>query len=192
MRIHGYQLYPLIAVAMLAAATTWLERITRNDTPESGAATARHDPDTIVSRTHMLSYDRNGTLIRILDAEELRHFPDDGSGELTHPRLEVIGANRTVYLEAAHGIVQADGDRVDLDGEVRGRSESGANTVPVQLRTETLTIWPDSQRAVSHSPTTLIQGTNTVSGLSMQADNLFGTLIVTGSVRATIKRNPAP
>ena len=54
------------------------------------------------------------------------------------------------------------------------------------LDSETLTVWPEAQRARTDSKVVMTRGAGRASAQGMRADNLFGTLELIGEVSATM------
>ena len=55
---------------------------------------------------------------------------------------------------------------------------------------ETLTVWPEDERAETRDPVVLTQGVSTAHANGLKSDNLFGTLDLLGSVRVHMPRSP--
>ena len=66
------------------------------------------------------------------------------------------------------------------------RRPGQAGALPLALDSETLTVWPDAQRARTDSPVLMTRGTARASARGMRADNLFGTLELIGEVSTTM------
>lgn len=172
--------YPIVALALLAAVTIWLERTTR--TPDTTERIARTNPDFIGSNVRVTSFDADGRLSYELDAVRMTHYPQSGITDLEQPYLRHHGDTGQTTVRALRGETAPDADVVDLHGEVivRRSNPNGEDTI---ITTEHLTVWPDSQRAASDSPVIIKQGNITASGDGMRADSLAGTLDLVGATR---------
>ncbi len=84
--------------------------------------------------------------------------------------------------------VSPGGEQVDMRGEVKVRRPGAADDPALALDSETLTVWPDSYRALTDSPVVLTRGNTRADALGMRADNLFGTLELLGQVRVNMPR----
>ena len=185
---HGFRLYPLIGLTLIAAASLWLERSTRIDDPAAETA-LQTGPDFTASHTYTRSYAKDGRLHYELHAESLSHFPAQGSNQaerslLAQPRLMLNQADSRIRIDSALATVSPGGERVDFSGGVRIVRERTGDRVEQQLNTTALTVWPDVQRASSDHPVTLKQGRTQASALGLQVDNLLGTLELKGQVKA--------
>jgi len=183
--INAYRLYPLLAVALLAAGTTWLERITRPETPGIDAPSTT--PDALINNARVLRYDKQGRLVQQLDAVTMRHYPADGSADLTEPRLELYQEGGQIAIRAAEGHVTAGAEQINLRGAVHAtRITRETRNTPLEFDSETLRVRPDEQQAATDDPVVVRQGGSTIHSQSMRSDNIFGTLQFAGSVRSTI------
>ncbi len=184
MRVDTWRLYPVMALAVLAGASAWLERITRVD--DAVLATGQSGPDFIAHDTRVVGFGADGRQRYELVAERLEHFPADGITRLHRPRLQLQGEDGAALISARAADVSPGGEQVDLAGEVRVRRPATTTALALALDSETLTVWPDAQRARTDSPVVMTRGAGRASAQGMRADNLFGTLELIGEVSATM------
>jgi len=184
MRVDTWRLYPIFALAVLAGGSVWLERITRIDDPVTIAE--QTGPDFIAHDTRVVGFSALGARRYELVAERLEHFPASDITRLHQPRLQLHGEEGTTTITARAADVSPGGEQVDLAGEVRVRRPGQAGALPLALDSETLTVWPDAQRARTDSPVLMARGTARASARGMRADNLFGTLELIGEVSTTM------
>ncbi len=78
-----------LALLLLALLTQWLGGVLQPAAPP--AREARHDPDYFASRLLLTELGPDGLVRQRLEAEELVHYPDDDSSELSRPRIERFG-----------------------------------------------------------------------------------------------------
>ncbi len=185
--INTYRLYPIVVLALLAGASVWLERVTR--TEEAGtAATTQTGPDFIAEGTRIVGYGMDGSQRYELFADRLSHFPQGDITRLDQPRLRMNKQDRETHISAAHADVSPGGEQVDMKGAVHVRRPAAETDPALSLDSETLTVWPDTYRALTDSPVQLKRGTMRADALGMRADDLFGTLELTGKVRVNMPR----
>ena len=174
------RLYPVIALAILAATTFWLERVTR--VPElRDSAEVRADPDFIGEHIHVVSFDEDGRQHYELIAERVVHYPADDVTELDLPRIRYASGQGEVRISAAFGESRLAGEVIFLAGDVQVFRDDAAGGPDMHLASRTLTVWPDEERARSDDPVVLTRGDSIARGDKMKADNLFGTLELIGN-----------
>lgn len=188
MRIHAYQIYPVVALAALAGATVWLERVTAVDEPRTAEATTVR-PDLIADNTRLVSYGSDGRQRYELLADEVVHYTGDDVTTLTRPRLRYQSEGREVRITADTGRVSDGGQRVDLSGQVQAERAAAPGGAPLGFTSNTLTVWPDDQRAETHDPVVLTRNPTVIHAAGLKADNLFGKLDLLGNVRVHMPRS---
>lgn len=183
----AYRLYPLIALALLAGASIWLERISRDDAP-AAVAHEQTGPDFVAEQARVVGFGADGSQRYELVSERMAHFPQGDITRIALPRLVMYSENRSTRITAMQGEVSPGGERVDLSRDVRVRRGGDGSSTELSLDTETLSVWPDDHRAESQSPVTLVQGRSTAQALGLRANNLFGTLELIGQARVHMPR----
>lgn len=177
-----YRLYPLFALALLAAVSVWLERVTRVE--ESAPSQQVHSgPDFTATETRIRGHGEDGQPSYELHARSLSHYPDRDVIVLETPSLNLHKGERDTYITAARGEVLPGGDQVELIDDVHIRRPQTTDNPALELDTTALTIWPDEQRALSAQPVELRREHSRATALGMRADNLFGNFELIGQVR---------
>jgi lipopolysaccharide export system protein LptC len=184
------RLYPLIALAVLAAATVWLERATRSD-GERAATGLRHEPDLMIQTFTLRRYDKTGAEQYELTGSRLVHFPDDDSSVIAGPELVFAGEGRPLTVRGNQGTVFEQGQKVFLEGDVQAERAADARHAAMSFRSPTLTLWPEDERAETRSPLVLTQGRTVIHAQALEAQNLIGELKLAGGVTALLQRNKA-
>lgn len=179
------RLYPILALAALAAATVWLERATRSPDPRPIAAVREH-PDFIGEDVHLSRFDDAGQLHYTLVASRVWHYPLGDITEFEHPRLRYETDDGLVRAFADHGESHEGGEVIYLRGNAEIYRDAHGDRPDTTLLSDSLTLWPDEQRAASDDPVVLTQGRTVSFGNAMRADNLFGTLELIGNARVII------
>ncbi|AUM00768.1 MAG TPA: LPS export ABC transporter periplasmic protein LptC [Pseudothauera hydrothermalis] len=189
MRVPAHRLYPVIALALLAGGTYWLARISapEDDNPRQ---TERGKPDFVATGARLQGFDANGRERYELLADRISHYPGTDVSLFDNPRLTQRASDgRRLFLTADSGEAYQQGDEILMRGNVRGRRSGLAGQADDTLSTETLTVWPKDERALSRSPVVLTRGNTVIHAQGLQADNIFGTLRLTGQVHATLPRS---
>lgn len=90
-----------------------------------------------------MTLDAAGLPERRLTAQRLRHYPDDGSSELDDPVLVVYSDDGPpLHARSARAWINARGDEILLEQEVRLERAATAQSAPIELRTSELLVLP--------------------------------------------------
>ena len=188
MRPSAQQLYPVLALVVLAGGTVWLDRVTSDESAGSRSV-VRSTPDFTAEGTRLTSFDRTGALRYELDSDKVTNYPASGITELDQPRLRYLGQGRELRVIPRSGTISKGGDEVFLAGEVKSERDGTAGSAAMSFASETLKIWPDEERAETSDPVVLTQGGTIARALSLKTDNLFGTLDLIGKASVHFPRN---
>ena len=184
--IDAWRLYPVIALAALAAGSLWLERVTRPDEPLQQVE--QTTPDFIVSGSRVVGFGAQGDQRYELLSERMEHYPASDITRLHQPRLRIQRDTTTTLISARSADVAPGGERIDFAGDVRVRRPGAGGAPALGLDAQTLAVWPDAHRASSNTAVVLTRGDSRATAQGMRADNLFGTLELIGNVRAQLPR----
>lgn len=179
------RLYPLIALAALAAATVWLERTTRSDDPRPAAQVRTH-PDFIGTNIRVSSFGEDGELRYTLVAATVRHYPLDDVTEFGAPRLRYETEEGLLRASADQGESRQGGQVLHLRGSAEIYRDGVAGNPDISLRSDSLTLWPDDHKASTDDPVVLTQGRTVAHGNAMRADNIFGMFELIGDARVSL------
>lgn len=170
------------------------ERILR--APASGPMT--HEPDYFVDRLKVLKVDEQGAPSLRIEAQRMRHFPDDRTVEFESPRIVTLASDRPeIRVQASRGIGPDDGSKVELIGAVEIRREAQARdslTSPaaaprsraLTATTTRATVLLDERIVTSGEPVEIEIGADRLSGTGMRLESESRRLEVESAVRATI------
>lgn len=132
----------LLLLTSVVIAGWWLQR--PRDGEEAGSQPGERRPDYVVEGVRGLVLDTDGLPHRRLDAERLRHYPDDGSSELDEPVLIVYPDEGPPWRARSRSArINADGDEVLLERDVRLRRAATARMAAIELRTSELRVLPE-------------------------------------------------
>jgi lipopolysaccharide export system protein LptC len=179
-------LFPLLLLGMLAGLTYWLDLASRAPTGTDDGK-SRHDPDYIVTQFLAKRFDTEGNLQHTLTAEELRHYPDDDSSEITLPHLIYHRAPVTT-ISARTAQISSKGEHVQLIDEVRIVRSGSADKPDGVLTTARLDTWPDAEIAKSSHPVTMTQGPSSIRGSGFSIDNTLSYFVLEGPVNGIFFR----
>ena len=175
--------FPLLILAVLAAVTFWLDRtITYSDLARINAA--RHDPDYIVAGLTATSLDTRGEVKQRLTAEEMRHFPDNDTTNLTKPRFMNFTPNRpsiTVTSETAK--LSGDGKDIHFYDNVNVVRAAFAPRPELTLTTSYLHVTPDTNLAVTDRPVRIQDAYTVVDANGLELNGATRVLKLGGRVK---------
>lgn len=183
-------LFPLIIVALLAAASFWLEHVVRNET-RNGLGKDRHDPDAIVHNFAVERFDRSGTLRSRLTASKLTHYPDTDTADVEKPHVSFLQEASVTNFSSEHALADNRQRNVLMFGQVRGERPATPGNSAQTLSTDELTVWVDDEIARTQHPVRYTSGGSQIDAIGADWNNLTGLLNLHGNVQATLQPKPA-
>ncbi len=191
MKLWSSAALPLTLLLALAVLSFWLRYATELP-DERNDGKSRHDPDFIVNTATAHKLDKSGKLLYTLVADEIRHYPDDDTTDLTNPKLEYFDPTKpTVTTSAVRGQVSPGGERVELSERVEVRRAATDRQAELVLETPDLTVLTDEEKAFTKSRVVITQGKSWVQGVGMQIDNKLQTYLLESQVTGEIASHPA-
>jgi lipopolysaccharide export system protein LptC len=186
------RLTALVAIALLlvlAGASYWYSiKSSRSALPNRSDPQA---PDFIATTVALTQYDKDGRAERRFFADELTHFPDTRV-EVLAPRMVSLRPDQPqLEVRAQQALVENDGQKVTLRGQVRVTRKPDKDTPPMSLATERLIAYPDEDRYVSEVPVRLTRGASEATARGMEYDNTSRQLKMAGEVRTVLANQAA-
>jgi lipopolysaccharide export system protein LptC len=175
---------------MLALLTFWINKTVQPSAPKIDGS-SRHDPDYIMSNFVTKQTDVNGNLRFQLAAVEMRHFPDDDSTYLQSPRYTQFTLGKApTHVQSLRGVVSADGEKVELFGNVKITRPAFSNKGENTLETDHLNIFPNQDLVTTDSPVIIRQAPKTIIyATGMIYEKKLGTLNLLHKVRAHYEKS---
>jgi lipopolysaccharide export system protein LptC len=189
MNSRAHSLFPVIVLTLLAGVSIWLDRATQQS-PTVKTDKTRHEPDFTADKITLRRFDLTGKIQHVLVADSMVHYGDDESTELVKPRLDYLNRPEPVRIESEHAAVSKDGETVVLTEQVFLRRAPHDGKPESTLRTDQMTVWPDTEKMRADKPVTLTEGRTIITAERMESDNIAGEVRLQGNVRGTIYRNP--
>lgn len=166
--INARQLLLAIVLAALGAAAWWWHDLLPPEEPPPVARERR--PDYVVEQIKATEMGADGQVHRQLEAETLRHYPDDGSSELDKPSLTIYTEEGPPWQATADtGWVSQDGRELRLRGNVAIDRPADATNPPVRIETEALLVHPREEYAETDLPVRLTSGPDWVRSVGLRA-----------------------
>lgn len=137
------------------SALWWLDTLRAPEERPEVPAAERHEPDHYFTGFRLRAHDGVGAPRYLLDGRRLVRYADDGSGEVSAPRLRYSPPGAPPWnITGERGTLAADGGRVDIDGDVvMTRAPGGRDAVTI--RTARMTVFTDAGRAQTDRPVTV-------------------------------------
>ncbi len=174
-------LVPLAAVAFFAALTYWLDARVAASAAERLKPT-QSAPDHFMERFVIEKTATTGRVDQVIVGAKATHFPSGNTTIIEQPKyvsnvdgkasLDVRAQKGVMYNNAStKGVEQADfsGKVVAVQGAFNGRD-------PIRYESETLAVYPQTQRATTKDVTRTVSGDRivTTQGIEIDAENQTG------------------
>jgi lipopolysaccharide export system protein LptC len=188
--INHFSIYlPVILMGVLALGTYWLVRTAPVFAPAAPSHALRHEPDYFMRDFEVKSFEPSGRLRSEVQGVEGRHYPDTDTLEIDQVHMRSISPQGQVTVATAdRGLSNADSTEVQLFGNaivVREplTDDSGRFYPRMELRSEFLHAFTDTERVSTHLPVVLTRGEDRFTGDSMNFDNVTRVVELHGRVR---------
>ena len=187
---------PIILTGALALGSYWLVRNAPKLVLSPAPVAVSHEPDFFMRGFVIKNFLPNGDLRSEVSGTEGRHYPDTDTLEVDQVRIRSISPDGLVTRASANrGLSNADGSEVQLFGNaiVVRDAATGPNGKPLprlELRSEFLDVFLDTERVRSNKPVTLTRGADRFTANSMDYDNLSGVANLEGRVRGVLVPQP--
>lgn len=84
---------PVLLMGALAMGSYWIVKSAPEPKPEAPAKPVVHEPDYFMRGFSLRAYHPSGSLRSEVAGRELRHYPDNGTLEVDHPRILALTAD---------------------------------------------------------------------------------------------------
>jgi lipopolysaccharide export system protein LptC len=186
------RLFPLLLMAALALLTLWLDHQVRVEGGEHPSL-RRHDPDYLVTNFTTTTYNRDGHADTVLAAEQMQHYPDDDSTEVTQPRLVQSKPEQPrLTVQADRGKISREGDEIFLYDHVVLLRDATATEPPARMTTTFLHILRDRSLVRTDRDVLFEQEGRSLAGRGMEYRTDTRELFLRADVRARFQPPKAP
>lgn len=174
---------PLAILLLLAALSFWIERSVQ--LTGDGNQSDRVEPEGIMENFDALRTDPAGQPHYRLSAKELRHYSGSKRTELASPRFVQLDAeNGEVSAMAQQAALSADGQEVDLRGDVVVERAARPGQSAMTLRTERLLVFPERDLLRAPGEIDIVEGSTALRAGAMEYDAKQRVIKLTGRVQA--------
>ncbi len=132
---------PLVILLLLAGLSFWIEQSVQ--LTANGDAVTQTDPEGIMENFNALRTDLQGKPVQRLSAKRLKHYSGSKRTEMEAPHLVQLDAQSgNVSTTAREAQVSADGNQIDLRGDVNVLRDARPGQSAMTLRTAHLLAFP--------------------------------------------------
>lgn len=174
---------PFAILLLLALLSFWIERAVQGNGDD--AQSTGVEPEGIMENFDALRTNPNGQPQYRLSAARLKHYSGGKRTELDSPRFVQLDAELgEVRATADRATISAEGDEVDLRGNVVVERAASAAQPAMVLRTAQLLVFPDRDLLRAPGRVFIQDGVNTVQAGAMEYDAARRVIKLSGRVQA--------
>ena len=183
---------PVVLMGVLALGTYWLVRSTPLAMQAEQETPARHEPDYLMRKFSVKTFDGSGRLKSEVLGSNARHYPDTDTMEIDLVHIRSFNEEgRLTTATAGRALTNGDASEVQLIGNARVVREpvvdkAGQPQPRMEYRSEFLHAFMNTERVISHKPVELIRGNDHFTADTMDFDNLDGVMQLRGRVKGIL------
>lgn len=184
---------PVMLMGLLALGTYWLVRSTPLLETGSTEQPLRKDPDYLMQRFSIKTFDSDGRLKSEVYGEQARHYPHTDILEIDQVRIRSFNSRGHLTVATAQrALANNDASEVQLMGDAQVVREAtvdrAGTTLPrVSFNGEFLHAFLEEERIKSHKPVALTRGNDRITAESMDYSNFDQVVELRGRVRGTLQ-----
>ena len=188
---------PVVLMGVLALGTYWLVRSTPQSMPPVPQSPARHEPDYIMRKFSVKTFDASGRLKSEVAGTDARHYPDTDTLEIDLVRIRSFDeVNRLTTATAKRALTNGDASEVQLFGDAHVVREPSVDSTGQaqprsEFRGEFLHAFMNTERLKSDKPVELLRGNDRFTADAMDFDNPERVMQLKGHVKGTLFPDPA-
>lgn len=177
--------FPVVIAVLLAGMSYWLA-IVSSPPDEDQSGRFRHDPDAIVGRFTVKTFNEQGVKKDSLAAQSAEHYPDDESTMLVKPNLVHMNAGSVppTTVKSDQAFLNSDQSEVELVGNVVGFRPAYNGRESVTFNTTQIMVYTDEERAETKHRVKVYQGKDWMAGTGFDMDNVTQVYNFHGHVEA--------
>jgi lipopolysaccharide export system protein LptC len=184
-------LLTIVVGVFLALGSFWLVQVMNRPSLDIQSDPNSNLPDYIVDRFSFVRLTPAGQPTYIISGIKLTHRPLDDSSVIDLPYVRSLSDKQEpTEMHAKLARVDQGNSRVHLTGDVDVARAASATAQKMTLKTQALTVYPDSDRMETDQPVEVVLGQTVMTGTGMKANNATRQIDV--SQRLHITYPPAP
>lgn len=174
----------LIAIsAALALGSLWIVEVMQRKSSDMFPAPQRTEPDYYVEQFNFVRMGPTGDPHYTLSGTKMTHNPQDDSYFIDKPVMHSYGNDRSPILSRSDtATVENDSTEVHMHDNVLVDRPESPTAPHFQLTTAYLLALPDEDIIKTPDPVQILQGTATLTGTGMFANNATGEFRLSGDV----------
>ena len=179
-RIRVWLLVTIMGLIMLGSF--WVYEVMRRNAELAAASNqVRSAPDYFVEQFNFVRLSQSGKTNYRVTGEKLTHFPKEDEFEIIQPRIVGIDQEQTpMNIRADRAVIKkrvkeagqaTPEDQIHMLGNVLVERSSVNKQAALKLETETLTLFPDSERMKTDAPVLMTTASAVLNALGLEANN---------------------
>ncbi len=194
-RIRIWLMVGLLGLIMLGSFWVY-EVMRRNSEEQSRGNRVRTEPDYFVEHFNFVRLSQSGNTNYRVTGDKLTHYPQEDEFEITQPRIIGVDQEKTpMNIRAERALVkqkmqEEEGGRIEdqihLLDHVEVERINHKSGITALMRTQSLTLYPDSERMKTADPISIKTPTSIITSVGLEADNATQTIKFLHQLRVTI------
>ncbi|MGL4232736.1 MAG: LPS export ABC transporter periplasmic protein LptC [Casimicrobium sp.] len=174
-------LFPLLAVGFFAALTYWLDARVAADATQRSKPTMS-SPDHFMEQFTIERTSVAGRVDQVVVGVRATHYPSNNTTVIEAPKYQSnVDGKAPLNVQASKGIMFNDPkkkgvEQADFSGKVIAMQGAFNGRDPIRYESESLTVFPQTQRATTKDTTRTVSGDRVVTtqGIEIDAENQTG------------------
>jgi lipopolysaccharide export system protein LptC len=186
---------PALVMGVFALSSWWLVRSVPDLHSPTSAKAVRKEPDYFLHGFSVKSFDANGRLVRELQGQHARHFPEFDVLDMDTVEIQSINdEGQRVVARADHVQSRAQSPQQEAQTILTGNANvvriNLKDGVRTELRSDQLTAFEKGDRVISDTPVEIRRGPDRFSADRMVLNGESGEYHLDGRVRGMIMPTP--
>lgn len=167
MKLYQYRVH--LVLFFLALSSWWLADLFEGKEVER-LAIVDHSPDYFSSGYYKKEMSREGFIKNELKAEQMIHYGDDETTHLENPVMTLYNTKAPPWvIKSKSGILEADGDHLQLNGQVFISREGTEKIKPLKINTSDLRVKLSISYAETEKWAEILDIPNRTEGVGLEA-----------------------
>ncbi len=162
----------LLGGLFFALGSFWLLQVMNGNGLNFQAGKPSNEPDYVVTNFSLVRMTPAGRPSYIVSGTKLTHYPLDDASEIDKPFVRKLSDGQPpLDTHAERARVDQGNSRVQLFDNVLINRNTSPTAKNMTLKTQQLTVFPDTNKMETDLPVDMVLGTSHLTGVGMRADN---------------------